>query len=42
LPARVIGRVGGEALTLQEEAVLPLGELRAVHEDWLPRYMRTS
>jgi phosphoribosylformylglycinamidine synthase II len=41
LPARVIGRVGGEALTLQEEAVLPLGELRAAHEDWLPRYMRT-
>jgi phosphoribosylformylglycinamidine synthase II len=41
LPARVIGRVGGEALTLQEEAVLPLAELRAAHEDWLPRYMRT-
>jgi phosphoribosylformylglycinamidine synthase subunit PurL len=40
LPARVIGRVGGEALTLQEEAVLPLGELRTAHEDWLPRYMR--
>jgi phosphoribosylformylglycinamidine synthase len=40
LPARVIGRVGGEALVLKEEAVLPLAELRAAHEDWLPRYMR--
>ena len=40
LPARVIGRVGGEALVLKEEAILPLAELRAAHEDWLPRYMR--
>jgi len=40
LPARVVGRVGGEALVLKEEAILPLAELRAAHEDWLPRYMR--
>jgi len=40
LPARVVGRVGGEALTLKDEAGLPLGELRAAHEDWLPGYMR--
>jgi phosphoribosylformylglycinamidine synthase subunit PurL len=39
LPARVIGRVGGTGISLQEEAVLALADLRAVHEGWLPRYM---
>jgi phosphoribosylformylglycinamidine synthase len=39
LPARVIGRVGGTGISLREEAVLALSDLRATHEDWLPRYM---
>jgi phosphoribosylformylglycinamidine synthase subunit PurL len=39
LPARIIGKVGGDALTLKGEAALPLAELRKVHENWLPRLM---
>jgi phosphoribosylformylglycinamidine synthase len=39
LPARVVARVGGDALTLKEEAPLPLADLRTAHEGWLPRYM---
>ncbi len=39
LPARVVGRVGGDALTLKGEAPLPLAELRTAHEGWLPNYM---
>jgi phosphoribosylformylglycinamidine synthase II len=39
LPARVVARVGGTALTLRDEAPLPLGDLRAGHEGWLPGYM---
>ena len=40
LPARIIGRAGGEALTLEGEPSLPLTELRHLHEGWLPRYMQ--
>jgi phosphoribosylformylglycinamidine synthase len=40
LPARVVGRVGGAGLSLKDEASLSLGDLRAVHEGWLPAYMR--
>jgi phosphoribosylformylglycinamidine synthase len=39
LPARVVGRVGGDTLTLKGEPALPLRELREAHEAWLPRYM---
>jgi phosphoribosylformylglycinamidine synthase len=39
LPARIIGRTGGEAIALKGEGALPLAELRAVHEAWLPGYM---
>ena len=39
LPARIIGKVGGDALTLKGEAALPLAELRKVHEGWLPQLM---
>jgi phosphoribosylformylglycinamidine synthase len=39
LPARVVGRVGGQALVLKDEASLPLAELRAAHEAWMPTYM---
>ena len=39
LPARIIGRSGGDALLIKGEPPLPLADLRAVHEGWLPGYM---
>ncbi len=39
LPARIIGRSGGEGLMLKGEPALPLAELRTAHEAWLPGYM---
>ena len=39
LPARIIGRTGGDALVLKGEAPLLLDDLRRTHEAWLPRYM---
>ena len=36
LPARVVGRVGGDALALKGEAALALADLRPAHEAWLP------
>ena len=39
LPARIVGKVDGTALTLQGEAPLLLDKLRATHEAWLPRLM---
>jgi len=39
LPARVIGRIGGDALALKGETPLKLSELREANEAWLPKYM---
>jgi phosphoribosylformylglycinamidine synthase len=39
LPARIIGRTGGEGLVLRGEPALMLAELRTAHEAWLPDYM---
>jgi phosphoribosylformylglycinamidine synthase len=39
LPARVVARVGGDALTLKDEAPLGLADLRAVYEGWMPGFM---
>jgi len=39
LPARIVGRTGGEALRLKGEEALALGDLKSAHESWLPRYM---
>jgi phosphoribosylformylglycinamidine synthase len=39
LTARVIGTVGGDAVSIKGEAALALGELREAHEGWLPGYM---
>jgi phosphoribosylformylglycinamidine synthase len=39
LPARVIGRVGGDAMSLKNETTLALDNLRAAHESWFPQYM---
>jgi len=42
LPARVVGRVGGDALSLKEEATLALRDLRSAHENWLPNFMAAA
>ncbi|KUO68692.1 MAG: phosphoribosylformylglycinamidine synthase [Alphaproteobacteria bacterium BRH_c36] len=39
LPARIVGRTGGDALAKPGESDLPVAQLRAAHEGWLPRYM---
>jgi len=39
VPIRLLGRVGGDAIAITGETPLPLKTLRAVHEDWLPRFM---
>jgi phosphoribosylformylglycinamidine synthase subunit PurL len=39
LPARIVGRVGGTALTLPGETAMELDVLRSAHESWLPAYM---
>ena len=39
LPVRIVGRIGGEGLTLKGEGALPLAQLRKVHEAWLPGFM---
>lgn len=38
VPAAVIGRTGGNSLTLNGELPISLGELRVVHEGWLPAF----
>ena len=39
VPAAKIGVTGGSSLTLPGGAPIFLGELRAAHEGWMPRYM---
>ncbi len=39
VPIACIGTTGGAALTLPGGEPISLGELRAAHEGWLPRYM---
>ncbi len=39
LPARIVGKVSGDALALKGESFLPLDELREVQEGWLLGYM---
>jgi phosphoribosylformylglycinamidine synthase len=42
LPARVVGRVGGDALALKGESSLTLADLRTANEAWLPAYMANT
>jgi len=42
LPARVVGRVGGDALAMKGETALGLNELRSENEAWLPGYMASA
>jgi phosphoribosylformylglycinamidine synthase II len=39
LPARIVGRTGGDAISLKGEKALPLSELRAAHDGWMPKLM---
>ena len=39
VPALVLGRTGGAALTLAGSGTISLAELRSAHEGWLPGYM---
>ena len=39
LPSRIVARTGGDAIGLKGEPPLPLADLRAAHEAWLPAYM---
>jgi phosphoribosylformylglycinamidine synthase len=39
VPLRRIGVAGGQRLTVEPSHSISLSELRALHEDWLPRYM---
>ena len=40
LPARIVGKTGGEAISLKGETALPLAELRAKHEGWMRELMK--
>ncbi len=39
IPARTVGRSGGEALILPGGGAISLASLSEKHEDWMPRYM---
>ncbi len=39
VPALVLGTTGGDALTVEASASIPLASLRERHEGWLPNYM---
>jgi phosphoribosylformylglycinamidine synthase II len=39
VPARIVGNVGGDTLTLADQSPLPLATLRAAHQRWLPEFM---
>ena len=40
--AMVIGRTGGESLTVDSAYTISVKELRAAHESWMPAYMAAS
>ncbi|HEM47222.1 MAG TPA: phosphoribosylformylglycinamidine synthase subunit PurL, partial [Alphaproteobacteria bacterium] len=39
VPASVVGRTGGDALTVAGAYTISVAELRRAHEDWFPSYM---
>jgi phosphoribosylformylglycinamidine synthase subunit PurL len=39
VPTTVLGRTGGDALTVTGSGTISLAEIRSVHEGWLPDYM---
>jgi phosphoribosylformylglycinamidine synthase len=42
VPAVLLGYSGGDSLTIEGLASLPLAEIRRAHEDWLPTYMNAA
>ena len=42
VPATLLGYSGGDTLVVEGLLALPLAELRAVHEAWLPSYMNSA
>ncbi|MDP3160695.1 MAG: AIR synthase related protein, partial [Reyranella sp.] len=42
IPATLLGYAGGQTLVVEGLLSLPLAELRAVHEAWLPTYMNSA
>jgi phosphoribosylformylglycinamidine synthase len=42
VPAQVIGRTGGDSLTVDGAYTISLAELRTVHEGWLPKFMGSA
>ncbi|NDH63331.1 MAG: phosphoribosylformylglycinamidine synthase II, partial [Alphaproteobacteria bacterium] len=42
VPATLLGYSGGDSLVVEGLFALPLAELRAVHEAWLPTYMNSA
>jgi phosphoribosylformylglycinamidine synthase len=42
LPSRIVARTGGDAIGLKGEPPLPLADLRAAHEAWLPQFMAAA
>ncbi|MFT7574974.1 MAG: phosphoribosylformylglycinamidine synthase II [Alphaproteobacteria bacterium] len=39
LPARIVGRLGGDKLSIGRAETLELAELKSAHEAWFPEYM---
>jgi phosphoribosylformylglycinamidine synthase len=39
VPTQIVGRTGGDALTIGHETPISLDELKAAHESWLPAFM---
>jgi phosphoribosylformylglycinamidine synthase subunit PurL len=42
IPVRVIGKAGGDAISLPSEAPITLARLRDGHESWFPAYFGES
>ncbi|WP_422000940.1 phosphoribosylformylglycinamidine synthase subunit PurL [Reyranella sp.] len=42
VPAVLLGYSGGAALTIKDVVSLPIAEIKAAHETWLPTYMNTT
>ena len=42
MPAVLLGYSGGASLMVEGLVSLPLTEIKAAHEDWLPAYMNAA
>lgn len=42
IPAMLIGQAGGDALSVEGDDAVPLAELRADHDRWMPEFMAGS